>query len=193
MAETFGNSQGTSTSPPSGASTEFERSIARSVEPEENKASDLRVKINDDIGAVKHAAEDVAHKAADRATEMAERQKSFAADQIGKVAMALEKVGNELQADQAGAVGDYTRQIGSSARQFADRMKNKDLGQIASYAEDFGRRQPLAFLGMAAIAGLAASRFLMASADRSASTSSTVQRMPGGDTRSTNPRETYNG
>lgn len=34
-------------------------------------------------------------------------------------------------------------------------------------AEDFGRKQPLAFLSMAAIAGLAASRFLTSSAPKS--------------------------
>ena len=193
MAETFGNSPSSFSSPPTGAGTEYERSIGRSVEPEDKTPSDLRSKINEDIGAVKQAAEDAAHTAADRATDMAERQKSFAADQIGKIATALEKVGGELQAQQAGAVGDYTRQLGSSARQFADRMKSKDIGQIASYAENFGRRQPLAFLGLAAVAGLAASRFLMASADRSGSSPATASNVSGSNVSSTIPKETYNG
>jgi ElaB/YqjD/DUF883 family membrane-anchored ribosome-binding protein len=185
MADTFGTSQGTS-SPPSSASTEYERSIARSVEQPIESQPGIREKISEDFSTVKQAAENVASQATDKATEMAEKQKSYAADQIGKFATALEKVGRELESEQAGAVGDYTKQLGMSARHFADKVKDKNLGQIAGIAEDFGRRQPLAFLGIAAIAGLAASRFMMASADRS--TKSAAETAP-----PTNSRESYNG
>jgi hypothetical protein len=46
-----------------------------------------------------------------------------------------------MQSKQPGAVGDYTKRLGASARQFAERVHDKDLGQIAAVAE--GRRQPL--------------------------------------------------
>ena len=185
MTDTFGNPQAASL--PSRAGTEFERSIARSTGGGETEpATGLREKINEDLGAVKGAAEDVARKATDKAAELAEQQKSYAADQIGKLASALEKVGRELQAEDAGTVADYTKHLGTSARHFADKVKGKNFGQIAGIAEDFGRRQPLAFLGMAAIAGLAVSRFMMASPVKSANSSAAIP------TRPTNPRETYN-
>lgn len=158
MADTYGNLPG-GLSP----TTEFERSIARSAgtDPEENPS--LRDKIDEDIGDVKDVAQDAAHKATDKVAEEAERQKSYAADQLGKLAGALERVGRELQSDDAGAIGGYATQLGGSARHFADSVKDKNFSEIAGVAEDFGRRQPLAFLGLAAIAGLAASRFLMSS------------------------------
>lgn len=187
MTDTFGSPQGMP-SPRSGANTEFERSIAQSTSGSETEAAPgLREKINDDLGAVKQAATDAAEKATDKAAAMAEQQKTYAADQIEKFATALEKVGRQLQTEDAGTIADYTKHLGGSARQFADKVKDKNFGQIAGMAEEFGRRQPLAFLGMAAIAGLAVSRFMIASP--SASTSSS----PSGSTRSAHPRETYNG
>jgi hypothetical protein len=192
MADTFGNPQG-ATSLPSGAGPEYERSIARSVEHPKDASPDLREKLGEDVAAIKQTAEDVAHKATERAADMAEKQKGYASDQIGKFATALERVGRELQAEKIGGIGDYTKELGDSARRFAENMKDKNLGQIAGYAEDFGRRQPLAFLGMAVLAGLAASRFMIASTDRSANTLPAVPQASGDGTESIKPREAYNG
>jgi hypothetical protein len=162
MADTFGTPNGASPSA-NAPSTEFGRSIGRDTEATPEAARSLREKIDEDISSVKETAQDVAHKAADKAAEIADRQKSYAADQIGKVASALERVGEELKSDDAGAIGGYTSQLGVSARHIADKVKDKNLSEIAGIAEDFGRRQPLAFLGLAAVAGIAASRFMMAS------------------------------
>jgi len=57
--------------------------------------------------------------------------------------------------------------MGKSVQRIAKDLEGKDLGAVATMAEDFGRKQPLAFLGAAALAGLAASRFLTATANRS--------------------------
>ena len=45
-------------------------------------------------------------------------------------------------------------------------MRNRDVDDLIAMAEDFGRRQPVAFMGAAALAGFLASRFLLASAKR---------------------------
>jgi ElaB/YqjD/DUF883 family membrane-anchored ribosome-binding protein len=183
MADTFGNSYSPVT-PRHGENTEFDRSIARNAEVASDGPSTLRDKIGEDVGSVKRTVVDVAHKATEKATEAAEQQKSRAAEQIEKMARALERVGKELRSEDAGAIGDYATQLGSSARQFAEKVKDKNLSQIAGVAEDFGRRQPFAFLGIAAVAGLAASRFLMASNDRTVSSTQTA-------TQSNQQRETY--
>lgn len=182
MADTFGSPNGASPSENVSA-TEFARSIDRDTDSVTDAAPSLRDKIDQDIASVKDAAQDVAHRAADKASEVADRQKGYAAEQIGKVAGALERVGEELKSDDAGAIGGYASQLGVSARQFADKVKDKNLSEIAGIAADFGRRQPLAFLGLAAIAGLAASRFMMASKP-TATSSSTIP---------SSPKETYNG
>lgn len=181
MADTFGSPNGT---PPSAnaPATEFGRSIGRDTEATTDTAASLRDKIDEDITSAKETAQDVAHKAADKAAEVADRQKSYAADQVGKVASALERVGEELKSDDAGAIGGYVSQLGVSAKHFADKVKDKNLTEIAGIAEDFGRRQPLAFLGLAAVAGLAASRFMMASKPTNATSPI-----------SPNAKETYNG
>jgi hypothetical protein len=166
MVDSFRNADGT-LSPPSNSGTEFVRSIARTTDAEGDSPSGLKEKINEDISSMKDAAVGVAHKATDKASEMAQEQKGYAADQIGKLAGALERVGEELQNDDAGAIGGYAAQLGASARQFADNVKDKDFREIAAVAEDFGRRQPLAFLSLAAVAGLAASRFLVSSSPQS--------------------------
>ena len=160
MAGPFGDERGGQTSP---TNSDFERSVPRPAGYEDDASSRLREAVNEDVGAVQQAAENAAQTVSDKAAAAAERQKGFAADQIGKFARALEKVGDEMQAERPDAFGDYTKRLGTTARRFAERVQDKDLGEIAAIAEDFGRRQPLAFLGTAAILGLAASRFLMAS------------------------------
>lgn len=108
-------------------------------------------------------------KAADKMKEAAEQRAHFVARQVGGVGEALEKVGDELRNSDQGHVGDYARTIGTQVKDVARRMEGKSTGEIARMAEDFGRRQPLAFLGLAALAGLTASRFLMASAQPTSS------------------------
>nr|WP_246810490.1 hypothetical protein [Ensifer sp. ENS08] len=72
----------------------------------------------------------------------------------------MEKVGSELRDSDQPGLGRYTQDLGNSIGRLARECEDRDLGEIASIAENYGRKQPLAFLGMAAIAGLAASRFL---------------------------------
>lgn len=193
MANTFGNQHSGNTSPPSAGNTEFERSISRSIESQQETPSGLRETISEDLDAAKKAAQNATETVTAKATEVAERQKDYVADQISSLASALEKVGTEMQREQPGAFGAYARQLGTSAKHFAERVQDKDLGQIASEAESFGRRQPLAFLGIAAIAGLAASRFLMASANRSAGTTSADTSVSNGAAAYSGSKETYNG
>ncbi|THK37802.1 nutrient deprivation-induced protein [Ensifer sp. MPMI2T] len=128
----------------------------------------LQQAVREDLDDIREFADDQAEKARDAATRAAEREKNVVARQLSGVAMAVEKVGSELQQSDQRALGQYAQQIGTSLRGFARDVEGRDLGEIAGMAEDFGRKQPLAFLGIAAIAGLAASRFLTASAQRRA-------------------------
>jgi len=126
----------------------------------------LQTKISDDVSATKDAVKEGADKAIQKVHEAVSEQTGFAARQIGGFATALQKVGAELENGDQAEVGRYAKQIGDSVKAIAKNMEGKDLGEIAGRAEDFGRTQPLAFLGIAALAGLAASRFLTASAAR---------------------------
>jgi hypothetical protein len=131
---------------------------------------DLQEKATQDFRDIRQTAEAQARAALDKSTEMASEmaseKKNLIAEQLSGVAQALEKVGGEMQSGETAIVGRYAKDLGGSARRLAEDIKNRDMGEIASMAEDFGRRQPVAFLGLAAIAGLAASRFVMASGSR---------------------------
>jgi len=133
---------------------------------------DLKTAVADDLSAARETLQEDAEKAIAKAKDVASEQTSFAVRHVRGVAAALEKVGTELQRSDQREVGRYTRQIGASVQSLAKQMEGRDIGEIAQMAEEFGRKQPLAFLGAAALAGLAASRFLTASARRTPKTDS---------------------
>ncbi|WP_246091563.1 nutrient deprivation-induced protein [Aliirhizobium smilacinae] len=142
---------------------------------------DLKAKVGEDVTSARDAVKEGGEAAVEKVKDVVTDQKTFAAHQVGGIATALEKVGAELEGADQQHVGRYAKQIGSSVQSFAKDIEGKDLGEIASMAEEFGRKQPLAFLGVAALAGLAASRFLTASSartDNSTKTSSTDQPRP---------------
>jgi ElaB/YqjD/DUF883 family membrane-anchored ribosome-binding protein len=130
---------------------------------------DLKDKVMEDISAARDTIKETADAAVDTMKDTASEQTKYAARKLGGIATALEKVGSELEQSDSPDVGRYTKLIGSSVQTVATQMEGKDIGEVATMAEDFGRKQPLAFLGIAAFAGLTASRFLTASSKRSAS------------------------
>jgi ElaB/YqjD/DUF883 family membrane-anchored ribosome-binding protein len=127
---------------------------------------DLRSKVSEDMRSVQQTAKDGMSQATDKALDMAGNQKNFLAEQMSGIAAAMEKVGGELEQGDQAQIGSLAKTIGSSVRKFSEDIKDRDLGEVAGMAEEFGRKQPFAFLGVAAIAGLAASRFLTASSHR---------------------------
>lgn len=128
---------------------------------------DLVDKVSEDFSAARSTIERGAEAGLEKIKGAVADQTNYAAQKMTGIASALEKVGTELEQSDQREVGKYARQIGKSAQRFATKIEGKDIGAVAAMAEEFGRKQPLAFLGVAAIAGLAASRFLMASAERS--------------------------
>jgi hypothetical protein len=132
-----------------------------------DKLSDLKDKAAEDFAQIRDAARDHAQAAMDMTASQATEQKNFVARQLSGVAEALQKVGSELQRGDQQTLGKYTADLGGGAKRIAEDIRDRDLGEVTSMVEDFGRRQPVAFLGLAALAGFAASRFVTASAQRS--------------------------
>ncbi len=137
--------------------------------------SNLKAQAQDQLGdaaekAKAFAGEQVS-QLTDRARSFATEQKDLAARQIGGVVDAVSRVAEELQ-DGDSAVAGYAQDMAGSLRRLADSVQNKSVDDLVGVAQDFGRRQPLAFVGIAALAGFAASRFLLASAKRPTRTAS---------------------
>jgi ElaB/YqjD/DUF883 family membrane-anchored ribosome-binding protein len=104
-------------------------------------------------------------EAAGRARGMADQQKTLVANQVGGVADAMARVADELEADN-GPSAPYARMIADNAERLSGAIRDKSVDQLIGMAQDFGRKQPAAFIGAAALLGFVASRFVMASASR---------------------------
>lgn len=129
-------------------------------------AAELKTKVAEDIQSVTDFARHEATAATDKAKDAAADQKNLIAHKLGDVAKAMEKVAAELEGGENRDIGRLTRNLGENLRSASNSIQDRSLGEIAGMAEDFGRKQPLAFLGIAAIAGLAASRFITSSAPK---------------------------
>lgn len=101
----------------------------------------------------------------DKAKGLAGEQKDLLANHIGGVAEAMERVANDLEGSNASSAS-YARMIADGAGRISETVRNNDVDAIMSMAQNFGRKQPAAFMGAAALLGFAASRFLLASAKR---------------------------
>lgn len=121
------------------------------------------------IGELRQQAEQQIGATAEKAKGFAGEQKDVVARQLSGVADALGKVASELEGGEQAALGRYARDISGSIRNFAQTVEQNDVDQLLGRLERFGRGQQLTFLGIAGLAGLAASRFLVASANRRSS------------------------
>jgi hypothetical protein len=120
-------------------------------------------------GQVETLVDQAKEKVADatqQAKGMASAQKDLFAEQLGDVARAATRVADDMD-QQNGPSAPYMRMLADNAEKLSDTIREKDVEDILAMAQDFGRRQPVAFLGAAALLGFAASRFMTATARRS--------------------------
>lgn len=157
----------------SAADASIEDNSAKVERRDPTTSADIKQKLSDDVSSAKDYARDKVSEATDQAKDAADQQKNVIAGKMNGIAMAIEKVADELEQGDDRDIGKLARTLGSTMKTFSNDMQDRSLGEMAGKAEDFGRQQPLAFLGLAAIAGLAASRFLTASATHNATTTST--------------------
>jgi ElaB/YqjD/DUF883 family membrane-anchored ribosome-binding protein len=105
-------------------------------------------------------------EATDKAKSFAADQKDLAANQINGVAEAISRVAGELEGSDQQSIGRYARDLANGLSKFGKQIESRDVDDLLGAAQDFGRSQPVAFLGVAALAGFAASRFALASNHR---------------------------
>lgn len=112
---------------------------------------------------LKHRAQDMADNVATEAETYATRAKGAAADEVKGVASALRTAADELR---SGSPQERTfSQIAEGLADASDAMRDKDLGELVGSLTGFARRNPMIFLGSAALIGFAATRFAKASSD----------------------------
>src|SRR5688572_18583144 len=148
---------------PSAAERQLKEDAGAAVEVAKHEISAVKSEAEAQAGAVIEQAKSEIGKAAEKAKGMASEQKEFVSHQIESVAEAVNKVAGELEANDA-STATYARTLADTVNSFSETIKNKDVDELFAMAQDFGRKQPVAFMGAAALMGFAASRFLMASA-----------------------------
>ena len=105
-------------------------------------------------------ARDTAERLTSRATEEVSRQgesaKASAADEIADMGSALRRAADELR---AGSPQERTfGQMADALADVSETVRGKDFGEMAGDLSGFARRNPLAFLGGAALLGFAGTR-----------------------------------
>lgn len=153
-----------------GASPELKDQVASDMNHAVSKAGEdleaVSARAARDAQNLGHMAEEKVAEVAGKAKSFAADQKDLAADQINGIAAAISKVASELENSDQQTVARYARDLANGLTRVGDKVQSSDVDELMGSAQDFGRTQPVAFLGAAALAGFVASRFAMASAQR---------------------------
>jgi hypothetical protein len=147
------------------ASEHLREDAAKLAETAQTDLADLGEEVKQQAATLGEEAKAQIGEVAEKAKGLANEQKDFVVDQLSAVSDALEKVAGELeQQDQSSA--HYVRMAADGAAKLTSTVRYNDVDQILGMAQDFGRKQPVAFMGAAALLGFVASRFVLASAKR---------------------------
>lgn len=110
--------------------------------------------------AAKKAASDAAMAAKDEAVTRADAAKDGVAGEMKSTADALRHAANDVRdGSPQGAAFSY---LADSLAEVADSVKDRSVTDMVGEVSSFARRNPIAFLGGAALLGFAATRFAKA-------------------------------
>jgi len=126
----------------------------------------IKLKAAADTRDFGHQAQEKIGQATEKAKSFAGSQKDLAASQINGVVSALSKVADELAGSDQQSVARYARDLATGLSNVGKQIETRDIDDLMGAAQHFGRKQPVAFLGAAALAGFVASRFALASTHR---------------------------
>jgi len=126
------------------------------------KADEARASIRERVKQATEELRDAAGDTARQAEAAAEKRKNEFGESVHDLARALHKALDELH---PGSVNHrLLSQAADGLDDLAGGLENRSLGEMVGEVSEFGRRNPTAFIGGAALAGFALSRFATASA-----------------------------
>jgi len=102
----------------------------------------------------------------DSATSMMDEQRNRAADQIASIAGMVRNSVQSLDRQSAGPICKYADDTARQIDSFAETLRSRSWGELASDVEDFARRWPVVFMASAIGAGALVGRFLVSSGTR---------------------------
>ncbi len=113
------------------------------------------------MGDLRDAALSSLDEAKSAATEKVEETKDQAAGEIARTAQGLEAAAEEMEGSPLQQ--DLLREAADGLKQIAHAVEGKSIGTMAGELSEFGRQNPVAYLGGAALVGFALARFARAS------------------------------
>jgi hypothetical protein len=129
------------------------------------KSDGLAIDISALADSAKAKLGEIGEPVKDKAIEVASKQKDSGADQLQVAARAVHGAARELESAMP-QFADYIHEIGGRLEQVASDVRADSIDGLMSKLGDFSRNQPALVFGGAVIAGLALSRFLRSSAQK---------------------------
>jgi hypothetical protein len=150
--------------------------------PESNivqTARDAGAAAQERLADVRDAARSGLDEAKSAAAEKVGEATEQAAGELARTARGLEAAAEEMQGSPLQQ--DLLREAADGLKQIAHAVEGKSLGAMAAELSEFGRQNPVAYLGGAALVGFALARFARASTptDTATDTGSRADAGPG--------------
>jgi hypothetical protein len=98
--------------------------------------------------------------------EQFDRRSTDAGSQARSVAEVLRRSGTDLRSEDKHGMADLTDQAARRIDHLGEYLEQKSGGEIMRDVENFARRRPWTIAGLGLVAGIVASRFVKASAER---------------------------
>lgn len=131
--------------------------------PDQSVADKTRKAAGNVADRARETADDAMQSAKKAATSQADAAKSSVADEVSGVASALRTAAEEMR---SGSPQERTfGQIAEGLADASDAVREKDLSTMVQDVTRFARKNPLVFLGGAALIGFAATRFAKATGE----------------------------
>ena len=124
-------------------------------------------------GTVREHADKLAQPAIEKAREVGEAGKNVGAEGISGLARAVHNIAGEVE-KEVPQVAPYVRQAADGLERASSALRERSVGDLIGMAEDFARREPVAFLGASVLVGFMLTRFLRSSTGAGAGRSLTT-------------------
>jgi ElaB/YqjD/DUF883 family membrane-anchored ribosome-binding protein len=116
-----------------------------------------------DTQTTKEKMKEGAQQAQSRAREQIDQRSTQAGEQVSATAQALRQTSDHLREQGQEAQAKAADRVAQQADRVGSYLTESDADRILADVEDFGRRRPMAVVGIGMALGFAASRFLKAS------------------------------
>jgi hypothetical protein len=116
------------------------------------------------VSSDKQSGNGIVGRIRDTAAAQLNSQKDKATQGLGTVASAVRESTQNLRSQQHDVAARYVEQAADQIERFSSRLREKDVMELLSDAQQLARRRPALFVGAAFALGLIGARFLKSSA-----------------------------